>query len=53
VGDSHARNCAIEVKQIVGNKFEVYGIVKSGASTEEIVNTVSRDREKMKKKKIL
>jgi hypothetical protein len=28
VGDSHTRNCAREVKQIVANKFEVYGIIK-------------------------
>jgi hypothetical protein len=53
VGDSHTRNCAREVKQIVGNKFEFYGIVKPGASTEEIVNTVSRDREKLTKKDIV
>jgi hypothetical protein len=50
VGDSHARNCANEVKQIVGNKFEVTGIVKPGASTEEVVNTASRNIGKLTNK---
>jgi hypothetical protein len=53
VGDSHARNCASEVKQIVGNRFEVSGIVKPGARMEEIVNTVSRGSEKLTKKDIV
>lgn len=43
MGDSHARNCSNEVKQKVGCGFEVLGIVKPGASTEEIINTVSKD----------
>jgi hypothetical protein len=50
VGDSYARNCANEVKQIVGNKCEVTGVVKSGARTEEMVNTVSRDIRKLTNK---
>jgi hypothetical protein len=38
------------VKQIVGSNFEVTGIVKPGARTEEIVNTVSRDIGKLTNK---
>jgi hypothetical protein len=53
VGESHARNCANEVKQNVGNEFEVSRIVKPGASMEEIVNIVSRDIRKLTNKDIL
>jgi hypothetical protein len=37
----------------VGNEFEVSGIVKPGASMEEIVNTVSRDIKKLTNKDIV
>jgi hypothetical protein len=53
VGDSHARHCAREVKQIVGNKLEVYGIVKLGARMEEIVNTVNKGSVKLTSKDIV
>jgi hypothetical protein len=43
VGDSHMRSCSNEVKQKVGCGFEVLGIVKPGASTEAIINTVTKD----------
>jgi hypothetical protein len=43
VGDSSGRSCSNEVKQEVGRGFEVLGTVKLGASTEVIINTVSKD----------
>jgi RNase H-fold protein (predicted Holliday junction resolvase) len=41
------------VKQKVGCGFEVLGIVKPGASTEEIINTVSKDIGKLTHKDVV
>jgi hypothetical protein len=34
LGDSHARVCAVEVKHLLNNKFEVLGFVNSGSEME-------------------
>ena len=43
IGDSHARNCAMDLQHNLGGKYEVLGFAKPGAVMEEIVKTASKD----------
>ena len=43
LGDSHARNCAANLKQKVGSKYPVIGYVKPGAETAEIVKSAASE----------
>jgi len=38
MGDSHARNCAANVKTDIRDNFEVQGLVKPGVGTDILVN---------------
>jgi hypothetical protein len=50
-GDSHARGCAIRVKNIINDKFEICGFVKLGSGVnilttsaiKEVMNLTKRD----------
>jgi len=50
LGDSHTKGCAQEVQHNLGHDFEVYGMVKPGANTEIIVNTLTKITGKLTKK---
>ena len=50
LGDSHARNCSQVVKHNLNHNVEVQGIVKPGANIETIVNTSTKNVEKLTKK---
>ena len=39
VRDNHARGCAAEVEHLLNNKFEVLGLVNSGAGMEFMKDT--------------
>jgi len=47
LGDSHARNCSQVVKHNLNHNVEVQGIVKPGANIETIVNTSTKNVEKL------
>ena len=53
LGDSHARGCSQEVIHNLDHNVEVQGIVKPGANIETIVNTSTKDIEKLTKKDIV
>jgi gamma-glutamyl-gamma-aminobutyrate hydrolase PuuD len=42
-GDSHTRDCASEVKQIVHNTFKVQGVVKLGSGLMTITKSAEDD----------
>jgi hypothetical protein len=39
IGDSHAKKCAIELRNSLNHKYEVSGFIKPGATTREIIKT--------------
>jgi hypothetical protein len=41
IGNSHIRNCAANVKSNVKDNFEIQGVVKPGARTNILVNSVN------------
>jgi len=41
IGDSHARNCAANVKTDIKNYFEVQGLVKPGPGNVVLVNSAN------------
>jgi hypothetical protein len=43
IDDSHARNCAANVKTDVRDNFEVQELVKPGAGTDILVNAANND----------
>jgi hypothetical protein len=43
IGDNHSRGSAIMLRDYLGSKFEVYGIIKPGASIAEIVALTNRN----------
>ena len=47
LGDSHARNCSQVVKHNLNHNVEVQGIVKPGANIETIINTSTKNVEKL------
>ena len=53
LGDSHARGCSQEVIHNLDHNIEVQGIVKPGANIDTIVNTSTKDIEKLTKKDIV
>ena len=50
LGDIHARNCSQVVKHNLNHNVEVQGIVKPRANIETIVNTSTKNVEKLTKK---
>jgi hypothetical protein len=53
VGDSHARNCAANVKTNIRDNFEVQGLVKPGAGTDILVNSANSDIMSLSKSDVL
>ena len=43
IGDSHARNCAENVKTDIRDNFEVQELVKPSAGTDILVNSANND----------
>ena len=44
IDDSHARNCAANVKTDIRNNFKVQGLVKPGAGNVVLVNSPNNDK---------
>ena len=53
VGDSHARNCATEVSQLLNNDFEVMGFVNRGSGMKYIKDISSEKLQQLSKKDVL
>ena len=47
-GDSHARGCAMRVKDYLDENFEVSGFVKLNACTDTVTITTKTETEKLK-----
>jgi hypothetical protein len=50
IGDSHSRGSAVMLRDYLGSKFEVYGIVKPGASAAERVAQTNKNYRHLTKK---
>jgi lysophospholipase L1-like esterase len=48
IGDSHTRNCAVELQHAMGKEYSVISLVKPGAGMGLIVNAVSDEIKKLK-----
>lgn len=53
MGDSHARNCAANVKTDIRDNFEVQGLVKPGVGTDILVNWANNDIMSVSKSDVL
>ena len=53
IGDSHARNCAANVKTDIRNNFKVQGLVKPGAGNVVLVNSPNNDTISLSKSDVL
>jgi hypothetical protein len=53
IGDSHARNCAANVKADIRDNFEVQELVKPGAGTDILVNSANNDIMSLTKSDVL
>ena len=53
IGDSHVRNCAKYLQHNLDEDYEVSGFAKPGANMEEIVNTVRKDIQTLKKNDVV
>jgi hypothetical protein len=42
-GDSHTKNCAIELRHNLDLRYEVCGFIKPGATTIEIIKTTEEE----------
>lgn len=52
VSDSHSRESAIRIREYLGKKFEVYGMVKAGARVADMVTQSSRNFMHLTKKDV-
>jgi hypothetical protein len=50
IGDSHSRGNTIRISELLGNKYEVCGMIKPGAGTTEMVAQVNANYRRMGKK---
>ena len=50
IGDSHMRNCAADVQSSIKTNFAVQGVVKPGAGTNILVNSVKNEVKDLSKK---
>jgi lysophospholipase L1-like esterase len=53
MGDSHSRGSAVMLRDYLGSKFEVYGIIKPGASAAEIVAQTNKNYRHLTKKDVI
>jgi predicted phosphodiesterase len=53
IGDSHIRNCAANIKSNIKDNFEVQGVVKPGAGTNILVNSVNNEVRSLSKSDVV
>jgi hypothetical protein len=53
VGDSHSQGSAVRIGEYLGKKFDVYGIVKTGASVVDIVSRSSMNYTHLAKNSVI
>jgi hypothetical protein len=53
IRDSHTRNCAANIKTNKRDNFEVQGVVKPGAGTDILVNSVNNNIRSFSKSDVL
>jgi hypothetical protein len=53
IGDSHAKKCAAELRHNLDRRYEVYGFIKPGASSNEVIKTVEEEVSSLKHKDVV
>jgi hypothetical protein len=48
-GDSHARGCAVRLKNLISDKFEIYGFVKPGSGINILTKSAKYEVMNLKK----